>query len=167
MNGRSGISLLLLAALGGCADSVDLAAGEGAAEGTARATQAASVCRSLYDSDSNNSYTETAYFMGPMTIPLNADISGSIDAQGDADYYKFIPSVSGRITLTLTNLPANYDLRLVNSLGATLVTSARSGTTSEVINFTATGGVTYFALVYPSSRRTFNAAACYVLRVAG
>lgn len=155
--------MLFLAALGGCGD----AAQTDADEGTASVSQAVSACRSLYDSNSNNSYTETAYFPGPMTIPLNTDIAGSIDAQTDVDYYKFIPAVTGPVSITLANLPANYDLRLVNSLGTTITTSARSGTTSEFINFMATGGITYFALVYPNNRRTFSASACYVLRVSG
>jgi hypothetical protein len=123
---------------------------------TIRATATAN-CRSIYDNTSNNATS------GAPTIPFNTNITGQIETGGDVDHYRFSITTGGTITLSLTTLPANYNLRLVNSAGTVLVTSANSGTTNETINYTAAPG-TYFARVYASST-TFNASSCYTLRV--
>ena len=81
------------------------------------------------------------------------------------DHYKFTITTGGTITLSLTTLPANYNLRLLNSAGTTLVTSSNSGTTNETINYTAAAGV-YYARVYGTNSSTFNATTCYTLKVA-
>ena len=80
------------------------------------------------------------------------------------DHYKFTITTGGTITLTLTTLPINYNLRLVNSAGTVLVTSQSAGTTSETINYTATPGV-YYARVY-APNTAFDATNCYTLKVA-
>jgi hypothetical protein len=128
--------------------------------------QSQTTCASAYDNSFNNSHIGTHYSPGPFTIPLNADINGRIEVASDVDYYKFYITTGGSITLTLRNLPANYNLNLVNSQGRSIVTSARTGTSSETINFTATANTEYFALVYPVNNKTFNAKFCYTLRVA-
>ena len=66
--------------------------------------------------------------------------------------------------MTLTTLPANYHLRLLNSSGTTLQTSSNSGTNNETINRTVSAG-TYYARVYPSNNNNWNASNCYTLRV--
>ena len=83
---------------------------------------------------------------------------------GDNDYYKFIITTGGTLTMTLTTLPANYQLALLNSTGATLQSSTNSGTTNETIGATVTAG-TYYARVYPRNNGAFNAGSCYTLRV--
>jgi hypothetical protein len=100
-----------------------------------------------------------------MTIPFNTNINGRIEASNDRDYYKFTVTTGGTLTMTLTNLPTNYNLRLVNSMGNSIASSARSGTLSETINFTATSNTVYYALVFGASKSIFNANACYTLRV--
>ena len=65
--------------------------------------------------------------------------------------------------MTLTTLPANYQLRLLNSSGGTLQTSNNSGTTNETITSTVTAG-TYYARVYPQGSAN-NATNCYTLKV--
>lgn len=128
--------------------------------------QAQTTCASAYDNSFNNSHIGTHYFPGPFAIPLNTDINGRIEVASDIDYYKFYITTGGTITLTLRNLPANYNLNLVNSQGKPIATSARAGTSSETINFTAASNTEYFALVYPVNNKTFNARSCYTLRVA-
>jgi hypothetical protein len=110
------------------------------------------------DNTSNNT---TA---GAATIPFNTNVTGQIEASNDVDHYKFVITTGGSITLTLTTLPANYHLRLVNSAGTVLVTSSKSGTTNESITYTAAAG-TYYARVYGATSSTFNATSCYTLRV--
>ncbi|MBL7728369.1 MAG: zinc-dependent metalloprotease [Dinghuibacter sp.] len=117
-----------------------------------------STCPGVYDVSTNGTTG------GAATIPFNTDIKGTVSASGDNDYYRFVITTGGTITLTLTTLPANYHLRLLNSAGSTLQTSSNSGTTNETINRTVTAG-TYFVRVYPSNNNQFNATNCYTLRV--
>jgi hypothetical protein len=126
---------------------------------TATAT-AVTGCQSTLDNTTNNTTS------GAAVIPFNTNIAGRIDAGSDVDHYRFAITTGGTITLTLTTLPANYHLRLVNSAGTVLATSSNSGTTNETINYTATSATTYFARVYPVNTSTFNTTSCYTLRVA-
>ncbi|MFZ1305332.1 MAG: T9SS type A sorting domain-containing protein, partial [Ferruginibacter sp.] len=123
----------------------------------ATATAVATSCASTYDVSTNGTAT------GAATIPFNTDIKGTLSPSGDNDYYKFVITTSGTITMTLTTLPANYHLRLLNSTGGTVQTSSNSGTTNETISRTVTAG-TYYARVYPSGSAN-NATNCYTLKV--
>lgn len=122
-------------------------------------TAAASVCPGPYDVSTNGTRS------GAATIPFNTDIKGLVNPSGDNDYYRFVITTGGTITMTLTTLPANYHLRLLNSSGSTLQTSSNSGTNNETINRTVSAG-TYYARVYPSNGNQWNATNCYTLRVA-
>jgi hypothetical protein len=121
-------------------------------------TTAVSTCPGALDVSTNNT---TA---GAATIPFNTNVFGTINVGSDVDHYKFVITTGGTITLTLTTLPANYQLRLVNSAGSILQTSNNSGTNNETITRTVTAG-TYYARVYPQNSSQFNAANCYTLRV--
>jgi hypothetical protein len=122
-------------------------------------------CGSAYDTPWNNDYQGTSYFPGPMSIPFNTDVNGRIETSNDRDYYKFTVTTGGTITMTLTNLPANYNLNLVNSLGNSIAFSTNAGTASESITATVTSNTVYYALVYGPDINTFNANSCYTLRV--
>ncbi|MBK8611509.1 MAG: fibronectin type III domain-containing protein [Chitinophagaceae bacterium] len=125
---------------------------------TATATPVApTTCPGIYDISTNGTRT------GAALIPFNTDIKGLLSPSGDNDYYRFVITTGGTITMTLTTLPANYQLRLLNSSGSTLQTSSNSGTTNETISRTVTAG-TYYARVYPSGSAN-NAANCYTLKV--
>ena len=78
---------------------------------TAQFTTTASGCQSVYDVSTNGT---TA---GAATIPFNTNVTGLISPSGDIDNYKFVITTGGTITLTLTTLPANYDLKLLSSTG--------------------------------------------------
>jgi uncharacterized protein len=117
-----------------------------------------SVCPGPYDVSTNGTLS------GAATIPFNTDIKGLLNPANDNDYYKFVITTGGTITMTLTTLPANFHLRLLNSSGTTLQTSSNAGTTNETITRTVTAG-TYYARVYPSNNKQWNAANCYTLKV--
>jgi hypothetical protein len=125
---------------------------------TAQFTTGSTSCQSAYDTSTNGTIS------GAATIPLNADIRGRISPKGDVDNYKFVISSGGTITLTLGTLPADYDLKLLNSGGTQVAISQLSGTSAETINFTANAG-TYYAQVY-GYRSANNSTTCYTLRVA-
>lgn len=114
-------------------------------------------CPGIYDVSTNGTTS------GAALIPFNTDIKGLLSPSGDNDYYRFVITTGGTITMTLTTLPANYHLRLLNSAGTTLQTSSNSGTTNETISRTVTAG-TYYARVYPQGSAN-NATSCYTLRV--
>ncbi len=117
-------------------------------------------CASVLDNATNNT---TA---GSAVIPFNTNVTGLINVGSDVDHYRFTITTGGTITITLTTLPANYNLRLINTNGTTvLVTSAQTGTRNETITRTMTPG-TYYVRVYPTNTNTFNATTCYTLRVA-
>ena len=114
-------------------------------------------CPGPYDVGNNNSTS------GAATIPLNTDILGAINPKNDNDYYKFIITTGGTISLTLSNLPANYQLSLLNSSGNQLALSQNNGTSSEAINnFTVAAG-TFYARVFPKANA--SSSSCYTLRV--
>lgn len=120
-------------------------------------TAAASTCPGSYDVSTNGSAS------GAATIPFNTDIYGKIEKKGDNDYYKIVISTAGTATLTLTNLPADFDLRLYASNGTTqLASSANSGTAAETINYTFSAGTYYIRIL--GYRNAFNASTCYILK---
>ncbi len=119
-------------------------------------TSAVSTCPGVYDVSTNDNRN------GAATIPFNTDIKGQINSTGDVDYYKFVITTGGTITVTLTGLPADYDLRLYRN-NTNVASSSNGGTTSETINYTATAN-TYYARVV-GYNGAFNATSCYTLKV--
>lgn len=115
------------------------------------------VCPGIYDISTNGKFT------GAATVPFNTDIYGLINISSDIDHYKFIITTGGTATITLTGLPANYDLNILKSDGKVLVSSKKTGTTSESISRTFTAG-TYYAKVNGVSK-SFNATNCYDLKI--
>ena len=121
-------------------------------------TAAVSTCPGIYDVSTNGTAG------GAALIPFNSDINGLINPTGDNDYYKFIITTGGTATVTLTTLPADFDLRIYSSNGTKqLAISQNGGTTSESITRTYTAG-TYYARVYGYSAAN-SATSCYTLRV--
>lgn len=114
-------------------------------------------CQSTYDNSTNGTIS------GAATIPFNTNITGLINPAGDNDYYKFVITTGGTATVTLTTLPADYDLTIVNSTGTQLASSANGSTTSETITRTYTAG-TYYARVFGYNNAN-NATTCYTLKV--
>jgi hypothetical protein len=114
-------------------------------------------CQSSYDASTNGT---TA---GASTIPFNTNITGLISPSADIDNYKFVITTAGTITVTLSTLPADYDLKLLNSAGTQVGISQNGSTTSETISYTAAAG-TYYAQVYGYNNAN-NATTCYTLKV--
>lgn len=116
-------------------------------------------CSSSYDVSTNGTAG------GAALIPFNTDIKGLISPSGDNDYYRFVITTGGTATITLTTLPADYDVKLYSSNGTTqLAISQNGGTASETISRTYTAG-TYYVHVYGYNNAN-NATNCYTLRVA-
>ncbi|MFM7839507.1 MAG: T9SS type A sorting domain-containing protein, partial [Chitinophagaceae bacterium] len=118
-------------------------------------------CKSAYDTSANNTTS------GAKTIPLNTDIKGLISPSGDIDNYKFSLGSSGTLTLTLTTLPANYNLKLLNSTGTQLALSQNNGTANELITYpvSTASTVDFYAQVFGKGNAN-NANSCYTLKAA-
>ena len=101
---------------------------------------------------------------GASQIQLNTDVKGLINISGDLDYYKFVITTGGTITITLSTLPADYNLFLFNSAGSQLASSKKTGINSESIPVTVAAG-TYYAQVV-GNKTASNATSCYTLKVA-
>jgi hypothetical protein len=87
------------------------------------------------------------------------------DAVGDSDlfdFYRFNVSAADTVQLKLTNLTANADIWLVDSLGRTLAQGTQTGTADEAISWAVYAG-TYFVKVFqPAAGNNTN----YTLQVA-
>ncbi|RYY89150.1 MAG: T9SS type A sorting domain-containing protein [Chitinophagaceae bacterium] len=117
----------------------------------------APTCPGSYDVSTNGTMS------GGAQIPFNTDVKGTISSSTDVDYYKFVITTGGTISVTLGTLPGDYDLKLYNSAGTQVGISQNGGTTGETINYTAAAG-TYYAHVYGYNGA--NSATCYTLKVA-
>ena len=106
----------------------------------------------------------------PTAKPISVGVSynSQVSFNGDNDYYSFTNTLFQlRIKATLTNLPANYNLKLYSPSGTLLATSALTGTASEKIIYNATKSTqvgTYKAYVYGNSG-AFSITKCYTLLI--
>lgn len=119
----------------------------------------ATSCQSPLDNETNGTTT------GAAVIPFNTNVTGLISPASDIDYYRFAITRAGRITISLTTLPADYNIRLRNAAGTQVAIAQRTGTRSESFNYTAAVG-TYYVEVYGANAAANNATSCYTLRVA-
>ena len=121
-------------------------------------TTAASTCPGTLDVSTNGAAS------GAATIPFNTDVKGLINTTTDNDYYKFVVTTGGTATITLSTLPADFDVRLYSSNGTTeLAISQNGSTTSETITRTYTAG-TYYVRVYGYNGAN-STTTCYTLKV--
>lgn len=98
-------------------------------------------------------------------ISFGVDISSQISTSSDNDYYSFANSSSAKnIKLTLTNLPADYDLRLFKPNGSTAKSSTNGGTTSETIIYNTSTVGTYKIRVW-GYNGAYSTSQCYILHV--
>jgi hypothetical protein len=121
-------------------------------------TTAVSTCPGPFDVSTNGTRN------GAAQIPFNTNVLGRITPSGDLDFYRFVITTGGTATVTLTTLPADYDLRIYSNNGQQLAVSQNGGTANETITRTYTPG-TYFARVEGYNGAN-NATVCYTLRVA-
>lgn len=116
-------------------------------------------CPGTYDVSTNGTAN------GAATIPVNTNVYGTIGVKGENDYYKVSLPV-GAVTISLSTLPADYQLSFINTNGTTVLqSSTNSGTTNEIISRTVSTAGTYYVRVYPRNNGATNATSCYTLRV--
>jgi hypothetical protein len=113
-------------------------------------------CTDIYEpNNSKNSAT---------LISLSTDYFALINPTGEFDWFRFNNTSAQRnMRITLTNLPANYNVRLYGNNGNYVAISQNSGTTSETINYN-TNTVGTWRIRVDGFNGAFNASQCYTLR---
>jgi trimeric autotransporter adhesin len=104
----------------------------------------------------------TALNLGDQSGSVNRTFSNFVGGTDLTDYLRFSLSSASNLTVSLTNLQADADLRLLNSSGQVLRTSANFGTDAESINAPLAAGV-YYLRVTPYGDAITN----YTLGIAG
>ena len=113
-------------------------------------------CTDNYESNNSSSAAKT--------ISVNTNITARIGTSTDRDWFRFSNTSTQRnIRIDLTNLPADYDVRLYNPSGTQVAISQNSGTTAEAITFNTTITGTWRIQVY-GYNGAFNSTLCYTLR---
>ncbi|MBK9176045.1 MAG: pre-peptidase C-terminal domain-containing protein [Flavobacteriales bacterium] len=99
----------------------------------------------------------------PAIVSLPLSVNALIANSTDADYYRFSTTGTSNLSITLGNLAADFDLRLLNSAGTQLASSANGSTASESITYNNAAAGTYFIhRSFPTGLQTaFSAHAIY------
>lgn len=119
-------------------------------------TTSAVTCTDAYES--NNSISAAK------TIALNTNVQAIISSSTDKDYFRFNNTTSARnIRVTLSNLPADYDMRLYRG-NSQVGISQNSGTTNETIIYNNTLAATRYNVYVYGYNGAFVSGACYTLR---
>jgi hypothetical protein len=96
-------------------------------------------------------------------ITLSTDFHALISPTGDVDFFKFSNTAAQpNIKVTLTGVPADYDLKLVKG-GVTLASSTNGGLTNETIIYNTSVKGNYKIKVYGNGGAN-NATVCYTVR---
>ena len=130
-------------------------------------TQSCSSCTDLFENN-NNCASSTLVFANPLgSGSSNYNLEANIGYQDDQDWYKVQLAACGTLTLSLSNLPYDYNLELYGAgcLGQWLDGSYNSGTSNEQIIYTNNTAslTTLYAKVYSSNPSNFTTASCYQL----
>ncbi|ASZ12304.1 reprolysin-like metallopeptidase [Chitinophaga sp. MD30] len=123
-------------------------------------TEKVKVCKSIYDTDQNDSWRRA------VDIPLNTLIRGAIDPADDVDYYRFQLQAGEVVVVKLDNLPADYNLSLRDKDGKLIKQSYRSGLVAEEISYTVPTTGLYHVAIAPADRvNGAGPGVCYHLTV--
>jgi hypothetical protein len=121
-------------------------------------TSASANCTSINAFESNNTTSAAK------TISVNTNIQAGITSTTDLDWFKFNNTNSARnIRIDLTNLPADYDVRLYRGTSTQVGISENDGTANETIVFNTTTRTTYYVRVN-GFNGAFSTSQCYTLR---
>lgn len=102
---------------------------------------------------------------GAKGISIGVNVLAQIASGTDLDYYSFSNNTTqSNISISLSNLPANYDMKLFSPTGALLLTSQNTGTNTELINYNTNVIGLYKVQVY-GYNKVYNNINCYTLKV--
>lgn len=78
----------------------------------------------------------------------NVSLPEETSVGADEDWYSVIETSGYELSITLDQLPADYDLELYNSAGTRVASSMKAGTASESINYMVPTSGEYFIRVF-------------------
>ncbi len=117
-----------------------------------------STCTDVGEPGNNSSST-------PMAITVGSSLKAQISSSTDVDWYSFSNSSTAKhIKITLTTLPADYDIKLYSPSGSNVKTSQKSGTSDETIIYNNGAVGTYKIQVY-GWNGAHSTTSCYTLLV--
>jgi Bacterial pre-peptidase C-terminal domain/Secretion system C-terminal sorting domain len=96
------------------------------------------------------------------TIVPGTTYKALIATATDNDYYKFTTTGTTTINVSLTTLPFDYELQLLNAAGTVLASSTAGGTTNEAVTLANAAAATYTVRVF-GYNGAFSASNCYTL----
>lgn len=98
-------------------------------------------------------------------IPINTDIVAMVSSYWDRDWFHFQPTTQAKnVRITLTDLPADYNMRLYSGDGTLLGNSTNTGTTSETIIYNSNKVRIYYVFIYGFEGAN-DPIECYTLHV--
>ncbi|PQL93971.1 pre-peptidase C-terminal domain-containing protein [Apibacter adventoris] len=109
-------------------------------------------------------YEPNDYFTSATPIHTNTNYSAAIGSATDKDYYKFTIDTKSNITISLQNLPKDYNLMVYNASQVQIVSSTNSGTSNESVTLNNLVPGTYYVVVY-GENGNFDIIHCYNLYV--
>jgi hypothetical protein len=117
------------------------------------------VCGSINAYETNNTSAEAK------AISLGTTIFAGLPSATDVDWFKVTTPNSSIIALkvSLSNLPADYDLYLYNKSLKLIATSAASGTSDEVVTYNSTVRSATYYIKIAGKNGAYNTSQCYNL----
>ena len=97
-------------------------------------------------------------------ITTNRTEKAFIGVAGDRDWYSFKADAGTSFTILLSNLPADYDIKLYDSKLRLLKSSENMGTANESISYTVSKTDVFIVVVY-GYNGAFDATNCYSLDI--
>ena len=95
----------------------------------------------------NDTYEPNNSLSQAYSISSGTTYSSYISSATDVDWYKISTTSGNKISVSLTNLPKDYDLYLYNSSGTLVASSENGSTSSESISYTAKYTGAYYIVV--------------------
>lgn len=95
-------------------------------------------------------------------------INSYIFSGTDQDWYKIDLAAKGTLTIKMSSLPKDYDIKLYSSNGTTtLKSSAHSGTTNDTVkySYTSSSSTSVYLKVYPKSSSQYSQCDDYALNI--
>jgi Secretion system C-terminal sorting domain len=96
-----------------------------------------------------------------------AKITGIISDYRDRDWFRLDLPVGTTVKIHLSNLPADYDLRLFDNRFRLVQTSENQGMTDETLSYTTSAGQDFLLIYIYGYNSAFHPAKCYSLEING
>lgn len=97
------------------------------------------------------------------SINTGVDVTGQIASSLDKDYLKFTTTGINDVLISLTTLPANYDIRIYDAAGNQIGVSQNTGINNESIYLTGLSSGTYTVYIYGVAGAN-SSSGCYTLK---